>query len=234
MDTSKERDELTGVEGQGQSNPDTSLPEGSQSSSQGTLDVAQLLADPTASELIDKMVDERVSKAFQSNKDKRLQKVDDNASRLDKIENKMEGNGMDYQTAKAEVLQEERDAKIDAALQSLETETVGSGDTQTDWTARETAILSGRVDVNDPELRRFRNEFEDINEYLQALPNKVWQMQTRVQGDASGVAGGTGSAVDVDLKAEYDAELAALDKPIRPHVLADVKAKYRKKGLQIY
>lgn len=227
--------EETHAEGQNQSNSETSPGEHRQSSSQEAQLVASLLESKTASAILDKMVDERAAKYLQSNKDKRFQTVDDNTDRLDRLEALVDGKGMSFEDAKAQIQAEDRQSEIETTLNAiLEGQAVGGSDIATDWTERETAILASQgINANDPELKRFKAKFDDPSEYIKQLPNKAWQMSTRPEAGEGSASGGQGTSVDEDLEAEYLKELATIRRgDIR--AIDALKRKYRGLGLPVY
>ena len=203
-----------------------------QTSGQEKPSVAELLKDPEASEIISKLVEEGVKREFQSNKDKRLDQVDKNATRLDKIEELMVGKGMDFSQAKATVLKEEKDLEIETKLnQLLENKPMETADTSDNWADRETAILGARnISPQDPEIVRFRRQFKTPEEYVEALPNRLWQLQTGITGGEGDASGGQGTPVVEDLEAEYQERLSKIPRGA-VHQMNDLKAEYRKKGL---
>jgi len=237
MGNEQEREGFQGSEGTDQSSQDTSGNESQQTSGQGQLSVEELLQSEAASKYIAEQVEKGVASEFQKNKDKRLQQVDDNKTEIQRIRELVEGKGLSFDEADAQIQSENRQIEIETKLNALiGDEAGGAGDTNKTWTERETAMLSGRgISPDNPELVRFRRSFDTPEEYVKALPDRLWQLQSGAKGDESGASGGQGSGVaSEDLQAEYDARIAGLSKPIPPHVLADTKAEFRKKGLPIY
>ena len=221
-----------GVEGQGVTNPETSQGEHLETSSQEKQLVAELLKSDAASEILDKMVEERASKYMQSNKDKRFQSQDD---RLERLESLVSGKGMSFEDAKAQIHREDEQAEIKEQLNQILSGQAGTGAVTPDnWTEREAAILASQgINANDPELRRFKAKFDDPTQYLKELPNKAWQMATRPEGSEGSASGGQGTSVDENLEAEYLKELAQIRRgDVR--AIDALKRKYRGKGLPVY
>jgi len=230
METRTELDEVQDVEGTGQSSQNTSQGEHQQSSSQDNQSVVELLKSEAASEAIAELV----AKEFQRNKDKRLRQVEDNVTEIQRLRELVEGKGMSFEDAEAQIQREDRDAKIETLAEQLLKGQAGQvADTNKPWTEREATILGGRVQPSDPELKRFRNQFNSVDEYLAALPDKVWQMEKRPGASGASAAGGTGVVVHEDLEAKYLEELGQIRRgDVRS--IDQLKRKYRKLGLAVY
>lgn len=235
MGKSTENEGAQGAEDQSQSSEGTSQGEQQQTSSQDNQLVASLLESDVASGIISKLVEKGVASEFQKNKDKRLQQVDDNKSEITRLREKVEGKGMTFEDAEAQIQQENTQAEIqDQLAQVLQGKASDGDDTPKTWTEREAAILnSSAIDPRDPELKRFRDKFDDPDEYLKELPNKVWQMAKRPAGDEGSASGGQGTKVDEDLQAEYDKEMALIRRG-DVKAITDLKKAYRKKGLEVW
>lgn len=223
------------AEGQGQSSQGTSQGEHLETSAQEKQLVASLLQSETASKLISDMVEQGVAKAFQSNKDKRLQQVDENKSEIQRIRELVEGKGLSFDDAEAQIRQENTQAEIQDKLATL---LAGEADNAPDkgklWTEREAAILaSSGIDPKDPELKRFFEKFDSPEEYLKALPDKVFEMRKRPGGTEGSASGGQGTFVDEDLESEYKKEFAQI-KPGNWRAIATLNKKYRAKGLEVW
>jgi len=223
------------VEGQGLSGSGTSQGEHLDTSAQEKQLVASLLESETASKLLDKMVEERAQKYMQSNKDKRLAQVEENKSRLDRLEELVEGKGMSFEDAKAQIQREDEQAEIKEQLARLLDGKAGkAGDDSGLWTERESAILASQgLDPKDPELIRFKAKFNDPEEYIRELPKKAFEMATRPGGSEGSASGGQGNVVKEDLESEYEKELAQIRRGDYRSI-DRLKRKYRKLGYEVW
>lgn len=224
-------DNQEGLENQDLSSSDASDQQGDVLSSQANQLAASVFEK--LQPLIDESVSDGVAKEFQSNKDKRFQKNEDELSRLRQL---VEGKGMSFDDAEEVINQEVAMADLQTKLKQVldGASTEDKGDTETSWADRQATILGqANIDPNDPELLRFRREFKEPAEYIAALPDKVWQMEGRPGGTEAGASGGEGQQVNVDLMAEYQAELAKIPRG-QVSKISDLKAAYRKKNLEVW
>ena len=224
-------DNQEGLENQDTSSQETSNQQGDVLSSQANQLAASVFEQ--IQPLIDQSVQDGVAKEFQSNKDKRFQKNEDELSRLRQL---VEGKGMSFDDAEQVINQEDAMTDLQTKLaQVLDgTSTEDTGDTETSWADRQATILGqANIDPKDPELIRFKNEFKDPADYIAALPDKVWQMGIRPTGTEAGASGGEGKKVNVDLMAEYQAELAKIPRG-QVGKINDLKKAFRAKNLEVW
>jgi len=214
-------------EGTEQSIQETSGQQAERTSSQEAQSVAELLQSEEASGIVAGLV----AKEFQKNKDKRLADVPEIKSEVARLRELVEGKGMSFDEAEAQVGQEKRQAVIEGQLtEILANKATLPSDEGKSWIEREAAILGAKnVDQSDPEFIRFKREFDDPEKYLEALPDKVWQLQSRPTGTEGSASGGQGTQVNEDLEAEYNSRLALLRGNVQG-ILA-LKKEMRGKGL---